>query len=200
MIKNVLNNEPYIFTIDNYITNEECEYIINKFKNVLQSATVIEDSTVILKNSARNNKNTWFNFTKDPSLNKICSAIADLVKCKTENSESLQIIHYNPGEYYHHHYDGWVKNKDEDANFNLKNGQRLVTAIMYLNDVEEGGETDFHKLKLKIYPKKGRLLVFHNTYNNSEELHLDTLHAGCEVKKGEKWACNLWFRSKPYNK
>ena len=28
----------------------------------------------------------------------------------------------------------------------------------------------------------------------------NTLHAGCEVKKGEKWACNLWFRSKPYNK
>lgn len=200
MIKNVLNNEPYIFTIDNFISIEECEYIINKFKSNLQDAKVVDLSNVILKTSSRNNENTWFNYTKDPSLNKICTSIASLVNSKPENSESLQIIHYKPGQYYNYHYDGWIKNKDYTSDYNLNKGQRLVTAIMYLNNVEEGGETHFFKLNLSIKPKKGSLLVFYNTYNNSEELHLDTLHAGCEVKKGEKWACNLWFRSKVYNK
>jgi len=48
MIKNVLNNEPYIFTIDNFISIEECEYIINKFKSNLQDAKVVDNSDVIL--------------------------------------------------------------------------------------------------------------------------------------------------------
>ena len=60
MIKNVLNNEPYIFTIDNFISIEECEYIINKFKSNLQDAKVVDLSNVILKTSSRNNENTWF--------------------------------------------------------------------------------------------------------------------------------------------
>jgi len=60
MIKNVLNNEPYIFTIDNFISIEECEYIINKFKYNLQDAKVVDNSDVILKTSSRNNENTWF--------------------------------------------------------------------------------------------------------------------------------------------
>ena len=54
---------------------------------------------------------------------------------------------------------------------------------MILNKVEKH---IFFKLNLSIKPKKGSLLVFYNTYNNSEELHLDTLHAGCEVKKRRK--------------
>lgn len=131
MIKNVLNNEPYIFTIDNFISNKECEYFINKFKSNLQDAKVVDNADVILKTSSRNNQNTWFNYTKDPYLNKICSSIANLVNCKTENSESLQIIYYNPGQYYNYnynynyHYDGWIKNKDFTADHNLKKWTKI---------------------------------------------------------------------------
>ena len=33
-------------------------------------------------------------------------------------------------------------------------GQRLWTALCYLNDVEEGGETRFTKLNIAVKPKK----------------------------------------------
>ena len=45
-------------------------------------------------------------------------------------------------------------------------GQRTWTTMIYLNDVEEGGETYFKYLNLKIKPKKGLLIGWNNLYIN----------------------------------
>ncbi|XP_047173402.1 uncharacterized protein LOC124841211 [Vigna umbellata] len=56
----------------------------------------------------------------------------------SENGEGLQILHYEVGKKYEPHYDYFL---DE---FNTRNGgQRIATVLMYLSDVEEGGETVF---------------------------------------------------------
>ncbi len=41
-------------------------------------------------------------------------------------------------------------------------GNRVITALVYLNEPEEGGETDLVNLGLKIQPATGKLLVFHD--------------------------------------
>lgn len=60
--------------------------------------------------------------------------------------------------------------------------------MIYLSEVEEGGATGFINLRLNIDPHPGRLLAFHNCYRGSASLHPDSLHAGCPVIKGTKWA------------
>ncbi|CAG7884959.1 unnamed protein product, partial [Brassica rapa] len=60
-----------------------------------------------------------------------------IVEC-ADHGEGLQVLHYEEGQKYEPHYDYFV---DE---FNTKNGgQRMATMLMYLTDVEEGGETVF---------------------------------------------------------
>ncbi|GJM87425.1 hypothetical protein PR202_ga03376 [Eleusine coracana subsp. coracana] len=55
-----------------------------------------------------------------------------------ENGEGLQVLHYEVGQKYEPHFDYFL---DE---YNTKNGgQRMATLLMYLSDVEEGGETIF---------------------------------------------------------
>jgi prolyl 4-hydroxylase len=83
----------------------------------------------------------------------------------------------------------------------INDGQRMVTCFMYLNDLQENqvGHTEFNKLNIKVAPKKGRLLVFYNTEKDTNKLHDLSMHGGNEIVKGEKWACNIWFRDKPYN-
>ena len=39
-----------------------------------------------------------------------------------------------------------------------------MTVILYLTDVEEGDETEFPKIHLKVRPKKGNALFFWNLY------------------------------------
>lgn len=45
--------------------------------------------------------------------------------------------------------------------------QRLLVFIMYLNDVKEGGETEFLYLSKRIKPKMGRILIFPATYTHT---------------------------------
>ena len=41
---------------------------------------------------------------------------------------------------------------------------RIFTIILYLNDVEEGGETEFITLNKKVKPQKGKVLVFPSNF------------------------------------
>jgi outer membrane translocation and assembly module TamA len=58
---------------------------------------------------------------------------------------------------------------------------------------------DSQNLDINIPPKKGDVVVFHNTLVNDaatypKRLIQDHLHGGMPVIKGEKWMVNLWFR------
>lgn len=74
-----------------------------------------------------------------------------------------------------------------------ENGQRIITALLYLNNVPSGGETFFTLLNIKVTPPKGSLLIFENYKNKTNERHLSSIHEGCLVKEGEKWIATLWF-------
>jgi Rps23 Pro-64 3,4-dihydroxylase Tpa1-like proline 4-hydroxylase len=47
----------------------------------------------------------------------------------------------------------------DDFNIQINNDYRIITYLWYLNDVFEGGETDFLD-KIKIIPEKGKLIFF----------------------------------------
>lgn len=74
-----------------------------------------------------------------------------------------------------------------------KGDQRMVTCLLYLSDMEEGGGTAFPNLDMEIRAKKGRMVLFHNCQEGSTDPHPDSLHAGLAILKGEKWACDFWF-------
>ncbi len=88
---------------------------------------------------------------------------------------------------------------------------------MYFNDVEEGGETIFPRADefeaiwdynhsqcergLKVTPEKGSLVMFYNLKTEGHMLALGdvfeprSLHAGCDVVRGVKWASNKWYHN-----
>lgn len=63
--------------------------------------------------------------------------------------------------------------------------RRIGTYILYLNDVEEGGETEFLYLSQRVSPQKGTLLVFPAGYVHS--------HRGNPPLKGEKYIMTGWI-------
>eukprot|EP00026_Physarum_polycephalum_P018566 Phypoly_transcript_20202.p1 GENE.Phypoly_transcript_20202~~Phypoly_transcript_20202.p1 ORF type:complete len:114 (+),score=19.94 Phypoly_transcript_20202:254-595(+) len=49
-------------------------------------------------------------------------------------------------------------------------------------------------------PSKGDAILFYNLKAGSHmqgEIDWNAVHSGCGVKKGEKWACNVWMYNKP---
>ena len=71
-------------------------------------------------------------------------------------------------------------------------GQRLLTAMVYLNNAVGGG-TAFPKLNIIVGSIGGRLLLFGNVDENNQPHEL-SLHQGLPPHEGEKWVMTLWFR------
>ncbi|XP_022217619.2 prolyl 4-hydroxylase subunit alpha-1-like [Drosophila obscura] len=78
-------------------------------------------------------------------------------------SEDLQVRNFGIGGHFLEHTPG-----DKD----------VVTALLYLSNVEQGGETHFPSLNLRVTPQKGSLLVWPRTGNS---------HIECPVIVGNKW-------------
>lgn len=192
---NIHNKLPLIATFDNFITDEECNHIINIAKPSLTRSVVSSNNGGILS-KGRTSKNTWIKHNTDNITKNIAKKICELVNKPIETAESFQVIHYNESQEYKPHYDGWEHDYNNPKNIRcLKTGgQRILTVLCYLNDVEEGGSTSFPKLKLNIIPEKGKLVIFENVYENTNKRHELSLHSGMPVIKGEKYAFNLWFR------
>lgn len=82
---------------------------------------------------------------------------------------------YQPGEYYHWHVDA----------DNLELASRQLVALWYLNDVEQGGETDFIHQKVSITPEKGKLVLFPPFWTHE--------HRAAVVEKGTKYIATTWI-------
>jgi prolyl 4-hydroxylase len=87
---------------------------------------------------------------------------------------------------------------------------RFITVFWYMSDVEEGGETGFPRAEgqgspqdmwacqgLKVKPTMGKVVMWYNLLPNGN-LDQNSLHQGCSVLKGEKWAANKWIWNKPF--
>ena len=70
------------------------------------------------------------------------------------HGEGLHILNYEVDQQYKAHYDYFAEHSRSAAN------NRISTLVMYLNDVEEGGETYFPKLNLSVHPRKGMAVYF----------------------------------------
>lgn len=192
--KIIISTDPYIYIIDNYIPDEYCDHFVELSKSKLKTALVAGDMGGFIS-QGRTGKNYWITHKTDEITEKTAEKIANLVEYPLVNAESFQIIYYDTNGEYRNHYDAWKFDKSEKSKrCLLYGGQRMVTALVYLNDVEEGGSTKFTKLNISVEAKKGRILVFENCIKDTNIVHPMSEHAGTPVLRGEKYAFNLWFR------
>ncbi|GMH42454.1 hypothetical protein BSKO_10373 [Bryopsis sp. KO-2023] len=78
---------------------------------------------------------------QDDIIQTIETRVAIWTRLPKENQESMQVLHYEIGQKYDSHWD-WFKEQPQFKE-ELHGGNRIATVVMYLKDVEEGGETVF---------------------------------------------------------
>lgn len=191
-----LNLDPRVYTVSNFISPMECKAVIARAKASNMGRAKVVGAKEGVVSDARTNDVCWIDHNHDIAFSRIARRIAGLVGLPLSHAEMFQVIRYSPGAQYKPHYDAFDPTTETGARTWNKGGQRLITALGYLNAVEEGGETSFGKLDISVAPEVGKLLVFHNTEAGSLRRHPLSRHAGMPVIKGEKWAFNLWFRAR----
>ena len=111
--------------------------------------------------------------------------------------ESIHVVKYSVGEEYKDHHDFFHPGEEYYEDEVNRGGQRLKTALVYLNDDFEGGETNFPNLNIKVDPKKGKLVLWDNIKDDGS-LDYDSLHAGLPVKSGYKYIAVIWIRENEF--
>ena len=189
--------DPILYVVDDFLSHDECDAFIEASKGKLQPSTVISPDKHI-QHESRTSENCWIEHDANDIVHEVSKRFSILVQMPIRNAEQYQLVYYKKGAQYKPHFDSFDYETEDGKNNWEPGGQRMITVIAYLNDVEEGGETGFPELGINIPPKKGDAVVFHNTLTNDAATHPKinprSLHGGMPVIKGEKWMVNLWFR------
>lgn len=189
-----LNIDPRVYTVDNFISPTECKHMISIGKGGNMKRAFVSGEKEGIVSDGRTNDLCWVDLDRDACTKALSERIAALVGLPLSHAERIQLIRYDIGKEYKGHFDAFDPRTDGGSR-NLENGgQRVITALGYLNTVTKGGSTDFPKLDISVPAEQGKLVVFHNCKAGTNVREPLSLHAGTPVIEGEKWAFNLWFR------
>lgn len=92
--------------------------------------------------------------------------------------DNIKIQHYLPGQ-------GFFSYHAERGSCTMPNSSRHLVFMTYLNDVEEGGETEFYYQDVKIKPKKGLTLIWPADWTHT--------HRGITSPTEDKFIITGWY-------
>ncbi|MCM3394538.1 2OG-Fe(II) oxygenase [Cytobacillus oceanisediminis] len=178
--------EPLIVILGNVLSDEECDQLIQQSKDRMQRSKVANS---LEADELRTSSSTFFHEGENEIVARLEKRISQIMNIPVEHGEGLQILNYKIGQEYKAHFDFFSSTSRAASN------PRISTLVMYLNDVEQGGETYFPKLNFSVSPQKGMAVYFEYFYND-QNLNDLTLHGGAPVVIGDKWAATQWMRRK----
>jgi prolyl 4-hydroxylase len=130
-----------------------------------------------------------------PQVQPIDERIAALLGIDAAHGETMQGQRYAPGQQFKAHHDYFNETQPYWPQMEIDGGQRTWTAMIFLNNVGEGGATWFPQAGIKVPPQKGMLLAWNNMQPDGSPNQL-TLHEGMPVVKGVKYIVTKWFRER----
>ena len=145
--------------------------------------------------SSRTSEAMAFNLDEDVDF---CRDLVNRVSSNTGHPwyawEAPVVTRYDPGAIFARHGDASPTKGTEWAELG---GQRVVTCITYLNNVNEGGgETSFDRLGIDVTPNQGDALIFFPADPVSLQADPRTTHESLPPNS-EKWIVQMFGRIGP---
>lgn len=189
----LLRRSPRIFLIEDFLSDGECEHLKSSASTRLERSRVVSKTGEDYIDDVRTCMNAWLR--NDHVIETIEDRIEALTGVPKGCGETLTILNYQVGQEFKPHHDYYETDNPGYKYLLAQQGQRIATILMYLSDVEEGGDTVFPRLNLRVKPRKRSLLFFANVdrKNNPDPF---SLHAGEPILRGEKWVATKWLCEK----
>ena len=184
-----LSDSPWVCEYPALFSQGECGYLAAAATPFLQPATVIDNAS---GKAIRNPIRTSHTAQLTPPLESLVvhalnRRLAAVTGTDVNQGEPLQVLRYTPGQEYKPHI---------DAIPSLEN-QRIVTALVYLNEGYAGGETKFISTGLTVAGRLGHALVFRNT-DGAGRPDKEAAHCGLPVVSGMKLIASRWIREREF--
>lgn len=179
-----------IYLLTNFLTKDECEKVTEVIKTKLRPSKISNKNELDTK--FRTSRTCDLGIMGDEFIAEIDHRICKTLGISQSYSEVLQGQYYEKEEEFKSHTD-YFEGKDFEEYARIE-GQRTYTFMVYLNDVDEGGETEFVDLNNKITPQQGMAVIWNNL-NKDGSVNPHTIHHAHPVKSGYKSIITKWFRS-----
>jgi len=189
----VLSREPWVITIDNFLTSAESDAIIAAGSNsgTDWGRSMAGDGV----QASRTSSTAWCQgrCLADPTVQAVEKRVSDLLGgIPMENAEPMQVLRYEEGQFYKTHHD---QNSPRASAW----GPRMFTVFMYVGEGYTGGETNFPKLNLTVGAKKGAACIWTSVLDSDPFQRDDrTDHQSLPVESGIKYGVNYWVHMYPF--
>lgn len=193
-----LSTEPLVRAVDAFIPPAACDWLIERARGRLTRARVYDPlSRQDVVRGTRTNSVANFSLADIEVLDVLLQVkMSRACGIPLHHMEAPAVLHYSVGEEASDHFDFVNPNTPDYAGEIARNGQRVMTFLVYLNEDYEGGETDFPKLGISHKGARGHGLFFVNALTDLQP-DLRMLHAGRAPTRGEKWIVSQFIRSRP---
>lgn len=197
MVSRVPTDRAEMFLRHGLITPKECAEIVTRIDAGCRPSKLFSGTGSGYRTSSSCNLDIY-----DPLIIAVTRRIDALMGIDGEYGELLQGQRYYESQEYRLHCDYFPGNVSYWPDMRVTGGQRCWTAMAYLCEVEEGGETQFPHLGVTIPPRPGTVLMWNNMAPDGGP-NRHTLHAALPVIKGTKYIVTRWYRERrwePRNK
>lgn len=190
-----VKENTFICIEDNAIPNNLCDQIVASFEaseGTVAGRVVNADGQHVINEQAKVSVDLDFSreVGKDSEMDQSLFGLVNkafhsyvekfgVLKAFSVYDTGYFLTRYEKGKGF---YD-WHIDAGNEATIN-----RLFSCLIYLNDVEEGGETEFFYQKLAIKPAKGRLVLFPAAWTH--------LHRGVVPVSGDKYILTTFLTHK----
>ncbi len=164
----------------------ECDLVLAAAAQRYLPSTIVNANGQEVPHPLRSSESAPLHWlVEDPAIHALNRRLAKVTGTSYDQAEPFLVLRYQQGQQYRPHL---------DALPGLEN-QRIMTALVYLNDAYVGGETEFTRLGLKVKGRKGDVLVFRNTQADGFPDPISE-HAGLPVLSGIKYLGSRWIRKR----
>ncbi|MFM2100914.1 MAG: hypothetical protein RLZZ366_2453 [Pseudomonadota bacterium] len=180
-----------LFIVQGFLTAQECT-------DVMAMVDASSRPSTLYKGTEIEGYRTSFSGDLDPFhplVQIIEGRICNLMGIDKRFGETLQGQRYAVGQQFKPHHDYFFESQGYWEMERNRGGQRSWTAMIYLNEPDGGGETNFPKAGMCVTPRSAMLVL----WNNMDEIgapNEQTLHEGVPVTAGTKYIVTKWFRER----
>jgi prolyl 4-hydroxylase len=191
-VQRVPARELELYVVRNFLDAATCAGLIERIDDRRRPSEIADDLGVANFRTSETCDLDW----RDPLVAEVDRQIGGLLGLPLDASEPIQGQRYAPGQEFKPHTDTFEPGGYDFYLHTAETGQRTWTAMIYLNEPEDGGATRFKTIGKTVQPETGKLLAWNNLLPDGRP-NPATLHQGMKVRRGTKYIITKWFRERP---
>ncbi len=191
-VQRVPTRELQLFIVRGFLDSGACAHLIALIDSNRRPSEIADDIGIANFRTSE----TCDLDGRDAVVGEVDRKISGLLGLPLAASEPIQGQRYAPGQEFRPHTDTFEPGGYDFYVHTAKAGQRTWTAMIYLNQPDEGGATRFKTIGKTIQAETGKLLAWNNLLPDGRP-NPATLHQGMKVRRGTKYVLTKWFRQHP---